>query len=64
MVALLSSVVAVLLLCHAPKTVMNLFECYHVLRYGRMSAEPLWTKELTQTFLLPPNNSLLRHLLM
>ena len=44
MVALLTGVVVVLVVCHTPKTFINLFESYHMLRYGKMTAEPLWSK--------------------
>ena len=42
MVALLLGVVVVV--CHTPKTFINLYESYHMLRYGKMTAEPLWSK--------------------
>ena len=44
MVALLTGVVVVLVVCHTPKTFINLYESYHMLRYGKMTAEPLWSK--------------------
>ena len=30
MVTLLTAVVGVLVICHAPRTVINLFECYNI----------------------------------
>ena len=44
MVALLTGVVVVLVVCHTPKTFINLYESYHMLRYGKMTTEPLWSK--------------------
>ena len=44
MVALLTGVVVVLVVCHTPKTFINLYESYHMLYYGKMYEEPLWSK--------------------
>ena len=47
MTGLLTGVVVVLVVCHTPKTIMNLSESYHLLRYGARiseSEEPLWGK--------------------
>ena len=44
MVALLTGVVVVLVICHTPKTIINLYECYHILHYGKVAVEPLWSK--------------------
>ena len=44
MVALLTGVVVVLVVCHTPKTIINLYECYHILHYGKVAVEPLWSK--------------------
>ena len=37
MSALLTGVVVVLVICHTPKTIINLSESYHILRYGLLS---------------------------
>ena len=45
MSGLLTGVVVVMVVCHAPKTIINLSESYHLLRYGEMipdKEEPLW----------------------
>ena len=45
MSGLLTGVVVVLVICHTPKTIINLSESYHLLRYGEMiqeKNEPLW----------------------
>ena len=47
MSGLLTGVVVVLVICHTPKTIINLSESYHLLRYGEMiqeNEEPLWGK--------------------
>ena len=47
MSGLLTGVVVVLVVCHIPKTIINLSESYHLLRYGEMiqeKEEPLWGK--------------------
>ena len=46
MVALLTGVVVVLVICHTPRTVINLYECYHVLYHGNVRhwEQPLWAK--------------------
>ena len=47
MTGLLTGVVVVLVVCHTPKTIMNLSESYHLLCYGTRiseSEEPLWGK--------------------
>ena len=33
MTALLSGVVVVLVVCHTPKTIINIYECYQVHKY-------------------------------
>jgi len=44
MSGLLTGVVVVLVVCHTPKTFINLFESYHMLRHGKLLHEPLWGK--------------------
>ena len=44
MSGLLTGVVVVLVVCHTPKTFINLFESYHMLRYGKLLEDPLWGK--------------------
>jgi len=46
MTGLLTGVVVVLVICHTPKMFINFHESYHILRYGKMSREPLWGKIL------------------
>ena len=45
MSGLLTGVVVVMVVCHTPKTIVNLSESYHLLLYGEMmpeKQEPLW----------------------
>ena len=47
MSGLLTGVVVVLVVCHTPKTIINLSESYHLLCYGKRigeDEEPLWGK--------------------
>ena len=44
MTALLTGVVMVMVVCHSPKAVMNMYESYHRLLYGDLEHEPLWGK--------------------
>lgn len=44
MSGLLTGVVVVLVVCHTPKTFLNIQESYHILRYGAMENPPLWGK--------------------
>merc|ERR1719300_1738637 len=46
MIALLSGIVLVLIVCHSPKTVINIYECYQMIVYGALRYEPLWGKIL------------------
>ncbi|XP_023335794.1 FMRFamide receptor isoform X2 [Eurytemora carolleeae] len=42
MTALLSGVVVVLILCHTPKTIINMYESYQMLMWGSLKYTPLW----------------------
>jgi len=42
MSALLTGVVIVMVVCHTPKTLVNLHESYQMLSYGQLPHEPLW----------------------
>jgi len=42
MTALLTGVVMVLVVCHSPKAVMNIYESYQRIVYGQLEHEPLW----------------------
>lgn len=42
MTALLTGVVMMLVVCHTPKAVMNIYESYQRLVYGDLEHEPLW----------------------
>jgi len=46
MTALLSGVVVVLVVCHTPKTFINLYESYQMVQYGELQFEPLWGRIL------------------
>jgi len=46
MIALLSGVVLVLIVCHAPKAVINIYESYQMLVYGSLKFKPFWCKLL------------------
>jgi len=46
MIALLSGIVVVLIVCHTPKTVINIYESYQMIVYGSLRYEPLWGKVL------------------
>merc|ERR1719483_1001255 len=46
MIALLSGVVLVLIVCHAPKAVINIYESYQMLVYGSLKFKPFWCKVL------------------
>jgi len=44
MKALLTGVVVVLVVCHTPKTVINIYEGYELMVYGKHKFTPLWIK--------------------
>lgn len=46
MTALLSGVVLVLVVCHTPKTFINLYESYQMVQFGELQYEPLWGRIL------------------
>eukprot|EP00092_Neocalanus_flemingeri_P024640 GFUD01026725.1.p1 GENE.GFUD01026725.1~~GFUD01026725.1.p1 ORF type:complete len:407 (+),score=101.90 GFUD01026725.1:197-1417(+) len=46
MTALLSGIVLVLVICHTPKTFINLYESYQVILWGELRDEPLWGRIL------------------
>ena len=60
MVALLSSIVIVFLLCHSTKLITNIYEAYQMIRYGRLIAWPLWADILSKLnhFMLAVNSSI------
>jgi len=46
MIALLSGIVIVLVICHSPKTIINIYECYQMIVYGSLKYKPLWGRIL------------------
>jgi len=44
MTALLSGVVVVLIICHTPKTVVNMYECYQMIVFGSLKYKPSWSR--------------------
>jgi len=44
MIALLTGIVVVLVVCHTPKTVIDIYECYQMILYGELRYRPLWMR--------------------